>query len=286
MRHRVGFMAVLALLAPAPVTAGSITDRIYPAPKTALSLDGLAPESRLVEVTSADGLTLKGIAIPARAGKPVVLVFHGNGSSAADTMRWFAPLIGRGYGVIAAEYRGYSANPGKPDEAGLAADADAFFAYAQTQRGDAPLWVVGHSLGGGVALALARRKPLDAVITIGAFTRLRDMTSKITRGFIPDAYNNLSALPAIDEPWFLIHGSADATVPIGMGEKLHIAAGAAKRKGASFVVMGADHKPPADALIAIFDQIARRLSGAGFDPAALPTAIKVIPFGQSAPLNP
>ena len=177
-------VALLALtLVAAPASAGSISDRIYPAPRAPLSLNGLDPAAAFIVVTTADGLKLNGIVVPPR-GKAMLLIFHGNGSSAADTIRWFAPLIAEGYGVVAAEYRGYSANPGQPDEAGLAADADAFFAIARAKAAGGPIWVVGHSLGGGVALGLARRQKLDAVITIGAFTRLRAVAPNVARAFV------------------------------------------------------------------------------------------------------
>jgi fermentation-respiration switch protein FrsA (DUF1100 family) len=282
--QRLTVCAALALsIASVPGIAGPINNLIYPAPTVALSLNGLSASARLVSVQTADGLTLEGIAVPA-TGKPTLLVFHGNGSSAADAVKWFAPLLAEGYGVVAAEYRGYSGNPGKPGEAGLAADADAFFRFARATPG--PLWIVGHSLGSGVAMGLARREKLDALITIGAFTRLREMTSKMARGFIPDAYNNVAAIPALDEPYFLIHGARDETVPIGMGQALHSAASTAGRAGASFIIMDADHHPSAAALRAVFAQVSRRLQEEPFDPAALPATIKLVPFGQSRPLNP
>jgi fermentation-respiration switch protein FrsA (DUF1100 family) len=284
MRTRSIVLLSLALLA-APASAGSIANRIYPAPKTPLTLSGLDPAATMISVTTADGLTLTGIAVPAR-GKPVLLVFHGNGSSAADTMRWFAPLIAEGYGVVAAEYRGYSANPGKPDEAGLAADADAFFEAARARANGAPIWVVGHSLGGGVALGLSRRQKLDAVVTIGAFTRLRVAAPKIARVFVPDAYRNLDAIPALDEPYFLIHGTADGTISANEGKALYEAAVVGKKDGAAFVAEGADHHPPGDMLAAIFAVIERRLTIGRYDATPLPSTVRLIPFGATAPVNP
>lgn len=279
-------VTILALaLLPLPAIAGPFDKRIYPAPTAPLSLDGLPATTTRIEVTTADGVRLTGLAIPAR-GKPILLLLHGNGSSAADAVRWFAPLITQGYGIVAAEYRGYSGNPGKPDEAGLAADADAFLAYARATAVGAPVWVVGHSLGGGVAFGLAQRAKLDALITIGTFTRLRAAAPKIARAMIPDAYRNIDAVPVLDEPWFLIHGTADDTVPINEGEQLHTAAGKAGKDGASFVILGADHHPSGDLLAAIFAVVAGRLAGEDYAAAGLPSSIKLVPFGRSAPINP
>jgi hypothetical protein len=46
---------------------------------------------------------------------------------------------------------------------------------------------------------LAGREKLDAVVTIGAFTRLREFVPKIARGFVSDRYDNLAAIAALDE---------------------------------------------------------------------------------------
>jgi fermentation-respiration switch protein FrsA (DUF1100 family) len=282
------FVAAIAalVLAPAPVAAGPVSDRVYPAPKAPLSLDGLPPTARMISVETADGLTLAGIAVAAREAMPTLLVLHGNGSSAADAMRWLEPLAARGYGIVAAEYRGYSGNPGKPGEAGLTADGEAFLAYAKARRGSGPVWVLGHSLGGGVAFDLAKRERLEALITIGAFTRLRAAAPKLARAFVPNDYDNLAAVPKLDEPWFLIHGTADDIVSSGEGKALHSAAGAAKKTGAGFVILGGGHKPEGAQLLAIAEAIRAWFASGHYPATTLPKEVKLVPFGQDTPLNP
>lgn len=271
-------LSAMAVIQPAtPAMAGVLQSRIYPAPTTPLGLKGLPDTTTLIEVKTADGLVLKGLEVAPRDGRPVLLLLHGNGSSAADAVRWFAPLIERGYGIVAAEYRGYSANPGKPDEPGLAADADAFYARARTLAGTARLIVVGHSLGAGVAFGLAMREKLDALVTIGAFTRLKAMMPKIARGFVSDEYDNLADVPKLDEPWFLLHGLRDATVPASEGNALHNAAVRADRDGASFVLTDADHHPDGKLIATVIDTFEARLEGAAW-PTDLPPQIGIFPF--------
>jgi hypothetical protein len=267
---------LLTLACAAPAAADPVRDRIYPAPTAPLSV-GKLPGARLVEVRSADGLTLRGIEAAGRADRPVVLLLHGNGSSAADALDWLRPLTARGYGVVAAEYRGYSANPGKPSEAGLAADADAFLAHARALAGGRRVVVLGHSLGGGVAFGLARRHRLDALVTVGTFTRLRAMAPRIARALIADRFDNLAAVPALDEPWFLVHGTADEVVPVRMGEELHRAAARAGKTGTSYVLPGQDHRPDGELVATLVDAVAARLEG-GAAPAP-PKGVNVVPFG-------
>jgi len=273
--------AMLVVAGATPVLSRSTHDRIYPAPTIPIATAALPTGATLVTVTTADALAITGAAVAAQPGKPTLLVFHGNGSSAMTTLAWLAPLTARGYGVVAAEYRGYSGNPGRADERGLAHDADAFYAEARRLAGRGRLIVVGHSLGGGVAFGLATRQKLDALVTIGTFTSLRAMTPKIARAFISDRYDNLAAVATLDEPLFIIHGTADETVPAQMGNALHNAAIAAKRRGFSLVIQDANHHPDGATVGALIDTIAAQLDNPDVAPSALPAAVKLYPFGQS-----
>ena len=261
-----------------PLLARSIHDRIYPAPTAPITNAVLPAGARLLTVTTADSLAITGAAVAARPGKPTLLVFHGNGSSAISTLDWVAPLIAQGYGVVAAEYRGYSGNPGRADEVSLARDADAFYGAARGLAGGGRLIVVGHSLGGGVAFGLATRQKLDALVTIGTFTSLRAMAPKIARAFIADDYDNLAAVPTLDEPLFIIHGTADETVPAQMGNALHNAAIASKREGFSLVIRGANHHPEGTTVAALIGLIATHLEHPDAPRPALPAGVDLYPF--------
>ena len=278
MRRRLLLLALPLPLLVTPAMGGPIHDRTYPAPTAPLTLDGLPAGATLVSVRTADGLTLKGVEVAGRADQPMLLVFHGNASAASDTAAWLAPLIAQGYGLVAAEYRGYSGNPGRADEVGLGADADAFFARAKVLAGARRVIVIGHSLGSGVAFGLARRQRLNALVTIGAFTTLRAMAPRIARAFVHDRYDNLGTVASLDEPWFLLHGLADDTVPASEGNRLHHAAVAAHRAGASFVLDSAGHHPDGAQVAQLIGMIEAHLSGAPW-PATPPAGVRVFPFG-------
>jgi fermentation-respiration switch protein FrsA (DUF1100 family) len=267
------------LLFTTPACAGPISGLIYPAPQTAITLDGVPKGSRFVDVTTSDGLKLKGIHSPGRADRPLLLVFHGNASSAQTTLQWLAPLNDDGFGILTASYRGYSGQAGRPSEAGLVADARAFLAAARTEAAGRPLWVVGHSLGGGVALALSRTEKLDALVTIGTFTRLRDMAPRLGRALVPDEYRNHDAVRTLDEPFYLIHGGRDGVVPANHGQALFDVATA--KRGGAFVLREADHVPPASDLRLIFGAIAADLLGRPFP--ALPATIQAVRFPSGQP---
>jgi uncharacterized protein len=244
MKIIIRLFSALALLGLASMAVPGLTrGYIFMPPKTPLTLTGVPSGARLISVEAADGLKLSGIAVTGQADKPVLLVFHGNASSANGAMNWLTPLITAGYGMVAAEYRGYSANPGKPSQKGLADDADAFLAYAKTLSGSRKVIVIGHSLGGGVALDLSLRHTLDMVITIGTFTSIKDMAPRLARGLISDPFDNMAALQSLNEPLFIIHGTEDDLVPAEHGNRLYHSAAKAGKTGGAIVLSGEGHAP-------------------------------------------
>lgn len=271
------FAFILSVIVAYPASAQMFRDQIYRPPAHRLDITNLPTEADAIHVKAADGTDLTGIEVRGRGDRPLVLIFHGNGSGADDTIRWFAPLSHRGYGIIAAEYRGYWGNPGTPSEAGIAQDADAFYAYAKARSEGRRVLVIGHSLGGGVAFGLAMRQRLDALVTIGAFTRLRAMAPKIARAFLADRYDNLAAVAALDEPWFLLHGTADDVVPTAMANELHNAAVRSRKRGASFALAGANHHPDGKLVADIVDLLTAQSQGWTSTP--LPPSVQTYPFG-------
>jgi pimeloyl-ACP methyl ester carboxylesterase len=98
----------------------------------------------------------------AGAGPPVVLV-HGLGGSATNWVE-LAPLLAKSRRVVAPDLPGHGGSEPLAAVSGLESFADRVFAVMETE-GVVPAAVVGHSLGGLVALRLALRRP-DAVTAL------------------------------------------------------------------------------------------------------------------------
>lgn len=202
-----------------------IDSRVYhPEPMPAnVSWSGRAPEE--VTATTADGLKLRGYYWPPPAGGDVVIFFHGQSGNRYKAARMAAPLASGG-GLLIADYRGYGDNPGKPDEAGLYADARAFLALARTLAPGSRIYLFGWSLGAAPALHTAAEEDVAGVITLGAFTRLEDVAPvpSISRGLLHDRFDNRAAIARVTEPVLLLHGTADDIVPFAQAEMLRAAA--------------------------------------------------------------
>ncbi len=208
----------------------------------------------LLDLKTADGIkvaALFGKAIPSASHPigpqeaPTVLFFYGNGEYMADCMDTFYQLRRRGFNVIVPEYLGYGMSQGKPSESGCYAAADAAYDYLLSRpdiRHDRFV-SMGWSLGGGVAVDLASRRPTLALITISTFTSIDDM-ARNQYPWLPVSlivrhhFNNLAKIPRISCPILIAHGTADMLIPPQMADRLAQAAGQAATR---FRVEGADH---------------------------------------------
>ena len=66
------------------------------------------------------------------------------------------PYLDAGFGVLLTTWRGFSSNPGRPDEAGLYADGRAALSYVNSKGvPNERLVLYGESLGTGIAVQLA-----------------------------------------------------------------------------------------------------------------------------------
>ena len=263
------FVAALALLLwlvlfPLGASAGLTRSVIYQPSKAikAVTLDGLPAGGEVVTVRTADGLDLKGIVYRGDGEADMILVFHGNASSANGTAQWLRPLIEAGHSVIFAEYRGYAGNPGKPSEKGTALDAAAFadlaFKIARQEHHAQRVVYVGHSLGGAVAFQAAAHAMPDTLITIGAFTDTPNLAPKLARGFIADRYDNRARLKALTSPYFILHGTTDPVIPLAHAKMLFEAAEQAGKQGGAFVFEGEGHDPDGAKVSKVINLIAAK----------------------------
>src|SRR5262249_8780422 len=152
--------------------------------------------------------------------KGAVLYLHGNAGNLSwrgDSMQRFRQILDQP--VLIVDYPGYGKSTGKPSEVGCYAAADAADEWlTQTQGIPAENIVIcGASLGGGVAVDLASRKPHRALILIKTFTSAPDVGQERFWYFpinwlMRNRFDSLGKLDCCKKPIFIAHGDCDEIV--------------------------------------------------------------------------
>jgi uncharacterized protein len=199
--------------------------RSDPAPET-LGLNGVERQV----LTTPDGETLVLWYSAPQGNRPMILFFHGNAGSIADRANRMSFYQSKGFGAAFLSYRGYGGSTGTPSEAGLITDAQA--AYDHLRRVGVPasrIAVVGESLGTGVAVQLAARNPVAALVLEAPFSAAVDVAAIAypwlpVRVLMKDQYRSDTHIGAVAAPLLILHGTKDQVIPYRLGQKLFAAA--------------------------------------------------------------
>ncbi len=225
-----------------------------------------------VDVVSGE-LTLPGWFIPARDGAagPGVALVHGWESARDRLLPMAVFLHAAGFHCLAVDVRGHGANLAEslPITAGeFGSDALAAFHALAARPEVTRAGVLGHSMGAiGAILAAAEEPRIAAVVATSTPAdpwRLTRQTFRLARLPIPGAIawplawltarvyvrprghrihgtSASSALRTIDRPILLVHGTADAVVPVGHHNRLAAVAEAAGRQVETLRIPGGQH---------------------------------------------
>ena len=176
-----------------------------------------------VTLTAADGVELKAWHWPGL--RPLtLLIFHGNAGHRGHRLGWIEGFHRGGWGVFLLDYRGYGGSGGSPTEQGFYKDADAAYLWLKS-RGQR-VAVLGRSIGAGVALDLASREPVEAIILDSGAISMAAVASvayKIlpVRLLMTDQFDATEKLERIRAPLLAIHGEADGIIPMRLGRELY-----------------------------------------------------------------
>lgn len=205
----------------------------FPPDPASINLDIVRNFTR-PEVTTADGLVLKGYFIAPSPNMPVILEFHGNGSHPAWEAGKFRRLISeRGFGFLLAEYRGYDGNPGSPTETKLYLDADAYLKWMRDNPvlKDHPVVLYGASIGSGIAVDLASRNAdIAGLVLETPFDTLPNVAG-VHYPMIPfrnylmrNKFDNVSKIKDVKVPVLIMLAGHDGITTLKLGKVLADAA--------------------------------------------------------------
>lgn len=234
---RVSLLRILTLLAAAYLlccllVAWRQRDLMYFPPKlSAAQVQPYADQNRLLPWTNELGTRIAWWRpAPDQAkSKGVVLIAHGNAGSAAGREYFFDPLQeGGAFDVVVLEYPGYADRPGEPTQASLLAAAEELFRGVTQRFSDRPVYLLGESLGSGVAsyLAGAHAAAIQGVLLMVPYSNFTAVG--VTRyPWLPVRWILQDTYPSDD--WLrnyrgrvgVVVGEWDRTVPARLGRALY-----------------------------------------------------------------
>ncbi len=198
-----------------------------PLPESVHRAVAALPGTEEIEVEAEDGTRLRGW-LRHHAGPPprgLVIYFGGNAEEVSGQMLDAGELAP--WSVAAFNYRGYGRSGGAPSEAALSADSLVVFdrLSARPDIDAENIVVFGRSLGSGVAVQLAARRPVRALVLVSPFDSLRSIAGK-TYPFVPvtallrHPFDSLALAPGISAPLLVLAGARDDLIPPAHSRRL------------------------------------------------------------------
>ena len=220
-------------------------DYVHPrrlAPPSGSLLHESGIDYREIELLTSDGIRLAAWYTPPRNGA-VILLAHGYGDRRPE--EFYSLFAGRGYGVLAWDFRGHGASGGELVTLGYyeVLDVEAALAYALAQPGVEHIGGWGGSMGAVTMIrATAQHPEIEALVADSPFATLEDeldlrvpypLLKPLIRFFAErETGLRLDMVRPIDEigrisprPVFLIQGMGDGMIPLNSAERLYAAAG-------------------------------------------------------------
>ncbi len=199
-------------------------------------------------------------ATDAPATNGTIVLFHGNGGTALDRGFYLEPLIKLGFRVILAEYPKYGGRPGKVGEKPFVADGLETVQQAFEQYGE-PLYLLGESLGCGVAAAIAKQTSVTiaGIILITPWDTLAAVAKSLfpflpVKLILTDKYDSIENLKSFKRNISVIGAERDEILPIKHAHNLYANLPEGRKK--MWVIKGAGHNDwPFYANPALFKEI-------------------------------
>jgi pimeloyl-ACP methyl ester carboxylesterase len=179
----------------------------YPPPRPAVA----APRTSLLAVP---GAVLKVSERPL-AGPKALIYFGGNAEDVSASLSQLdAAFPGRALYLL--HYRGYAGSSGSPTEAHLIADALALFDRVAREHAD--IAVMGRSLGSGVAVQLASRRPVSRLVLVTPYASIAGIAASRFRWFpvrwlLKDTFESARHAPRIRVPTLILAAGRDEVIP-------------------------------------------------------------------------
>jgi len=198
------------------------------------------PAAKEIFITATDGTRLHAWYL--ESGPDLVLYFGGNAEEVSWMLGSAQAELPRASWLLT-DYRGYGASRGSPSEKSLVSDALLWHQYATHELHAKHIFAFGRSLGSGVAVALAARRPLAGVILSTPYDSLAAVAQRYypylpVRWLLRHRFDSVALAPRLEAPLLCLIAGRDDVIPPVHAERLYAAWGGPKSK---LVLAGALH---------------------------------------------
>lgn len=201
----------------------------FPGPPPRTTPAGFGMEFQELELDS-DGERIHAWYLPVENPRGALVFCHGNAGTIEDRLLPARAFRALGLSVLLFDYRGYGKSSGHSSEEGTYRDAEAAYDFLAKQGFEAESVVVyGESLGGAVAIELARRRGVAAVFVESTFTSMTDLGAQLYR-WLPIRllsrfrYDSAARIGTLGVPVLVAHSLGDELIPFSHGQALFAAA--------------------------------------------------------------
>ncbi len=188
-----------------------------------------------VSLDTPDG-RMNGWYCPAKKPKGAILMCHGKAGNLSVRGECIGELRDLfNCSILIFDYPGYGRSEGEPSEQGCYSAADAAYDCLVNEKRFQPehILICGESLGGGVVVDLASRRPCAAVLLFNTFADLPSVAQRIYPWLpiVPlmhNRFDSVSKIGRIKSPIFITHAGADELITQADFQRLFAAVTAPK----------------------------------------------------------
>jgi uncharacterized protein len=155
------------------------------------------------------------VSVREQAGPRALIYFGGNAEEVSGQLADLAGIFPE-HSLYLLHYRGYGGSSGRPSEAALHADALAL--HDHVRGAHAEITVIGRSLGSGVAIRLARERPIARLVLVTPYESLLAVARRaypwVPVGWLlRDRFESWRHAPHVTAPTTLIAAERDTLIP-------------------------------------------------------------------------
>lgn len=162
------------------------------------------------------GATLK-ISVRENDSQNALIYFGGNAEDVAHSLASFEKAFPN-HAIYMLHYRGYSGSTGEPSENALHEDAQKLYDMVKTKHNK--IWVIGRSLGSGVAIHLAALHEVSKLILITPYDSILNLAKQQFPYFpvsliLSDRFESWKYAPQVKAPTVILAADGDQVIPSG-----------------------------------------------------------------------